>query len=161
MRAGLFAFLLLIISVASANADWQYSKWGMTVDQVLAASKGQLKKCSAVCDKQSTDGTEAQLYGPYSSGDFEFTAFALFDKKTRKLASIRLRLDNNDKAQELMGALRSKYGEPETKSRTQVLNLAVWRSAGDQISYILIGFDNNYTGTVSYQPRVTDSNKGL
>jgi len=34
---------LLIAAIAPAKADWAYTKWGMSLDQVVAASKGAVK----------------------------------------------------------------------------------------------------------------------
>lgn len=157
--AALIAGALLISAPAAAN--WQYTKWGMTVDQVAAASKGQMKRCSAVCDKQTTSTSTALLYGPYQSGNLPFTAFAFFDNTSKKLVSISLRLDDPSKGNELIGALRAKYGEPASESRTQVLYLMVWRPAGDQIDVTRIGFGGDFSYTLGYQPRATAANKGL
>lgn len=133
----------------------------MSPEQVLAASKGQLKRCSAVCDKQTTASATALLYGPYQSGDLPFTAFAYFDNKSKKLVQVTLRLDEPAKGPSLLGALRAKYGEPTSENRTQVLYLLVWRTAGDQIDVTRIGFGGDYSYTLGYHPRATSSNKGL
>lgn len=160
MRA-ILATTFLISLVPPAAADWQYTKWGMTADQVVAASKGQMKRCSAVCDKQTTANSTALLYGAYQSGDLPFTAFAFFDNQTKKLVHVTLRLDDPAKGNEMIGALRAKYGEPASESRTQVLYLMVWRPAGDQIDVTRIGFGGDYTYSLGYRPRATSSNKGL
>lgn len=89
IRASL-AIAGLLAASAPAAADWQYAKWGMTVDQLVAASKGQMKKCGAACTKQTTDSETALLYAPYTSGEFEFTAFAFFNNQTHKLTFVSL-----------------------------------------------------------------------
>jgi len=150
-----------LLMSAPAVADWQYTKWGMTADQVGAASKGQMKRCSAVCDKQTTATSTALLYGPYQSGTLPFTAFAFFDKQTKKLVQMSLRLDDSSKGNELIGGLRAKYGDPVSESKTQVLHLLVWRPAGDQIDLTRIGFGGDFSYTLGYHPRATSSNKGL
>lgn len=160
MRIAIAATVLLALTSPAAS-DWQYTKWGMTSDQVIAASKGQMKRCSAVCDKQRTASTTALLYGPYQSGDLPFTAFAFFDNQTKKLTSMSLRLDDPSRGPSLIGALRAKYGEPVSEDRTQVLAIMVWRPAGDQIDVTRIGFGGDYSYTLGYHPRVTGSNKGL
>ncbi|MCC6271672.1 MAG: hypothetical protein IT190_10375, partial [Microbacteriaceae bacterium] len=73
------------VGASSAFADWQYTKWGMTIDQVVAASKGKMLRCGTACDKQRTETDTALLYAPYQSGEFEFTAFAYFNNQTKKL----------------------------------------------------------------------------
>jgi hypothetical protein len=145
-----------------AYADWQYTRWGMTVEQVSAASKGQLRSCNAVCDKQVTNGEIARLYGPYRSGEFQFTAFAMFDKSTNKLAYMNLKLENSLQGNALIGALRTKYGEPANQTNTQLMTMLVWRDARDQIDIVTIGpgMPDALT-TLAYRPRLTGSNKGL
>ena len=127
----------------------------------MTASKGQLKRCSAVCDKQTTASTTALLYGPYQSGDLPFTTFAYFDNQSKKLSHISLRLDDPSKGPSMMGALRAKYGEPASENKTQILYIAVWRPAGDQIDVTRIGFGTDFSYVLGYHPRVTSSNKGL
>jgi hypothetical protein len=151
---------LLINTVA--YADWQYTRWGMTVEQVAAASKGQLRLCNAACDKQVTDGEIARLYGQYRSGEFAFTAFAMFNKTTGKLAYMNLKLDNSSQGNALIGALRAKYGEPATKTSSQLMSMFVWREARDQINIVSIGSGTaDGLTTLAYRPRLSDSNKGL
>jgi hypothetical protein len=62
----------------------------------------------------------------------------------------------------LVGALRTKYGEPSTQGRTQLAEFWVWRTNTDQISVVKIGA-GAVTADVSldYKPRTTSSNKGL
>jgi hypothetical protein len=152
----------LLIVATPAAADWQYAKWGMTADQLTAASKGQMKRCGAACEKQKTDAETALLYAPYTSGDLDFTAFAFFNNQTHKLSFVSLRLDDPSKSNQLVGALRAKYGEPVNKSNTQLMSLFVWRDARDQIDVTIIGPNTgNPLADLAYRPRLTDSNKGL
>ena len=159
---GIVALCAGLLTSSFAHADWQYTRWGMTVEQVSAASKGQLRACNAACDKQSTDSEIARLYGAYRSGEFQFTAFAMFNKTTGKLAYMNLKLENTSQANALIGALRTKYGEPATRNTSQIMNMFVWREALDQIDIVVIGpgMANPHT-TLAYRPRATDSNKGL
>jgi hypothetical protein len=149
--------------VSPAAADWQYSRWGMTVDQVATASKGQLRPCTpALCDKKWTDNEEARLTGDYRSGEFKFSAAAFFSKKAVKLEWVDLELKQADQGNALLGALRSKYGEPASRSVTQIMRIEVWRDGKDQVSFVGLGIGGNFSSvSVIYRPRVTESNKGL
>jgi hypothetical protein len=40
------AFLLVLLFAGSAHADWQFTRWGMTVDEVLAAGNKQVERSS-------------------------------------------------------------------------------------------------------------------
>jgi hypothetical protein len=152
---------LLAVVTSPASADWQYAKWGMTVDQLTAASKGQMKRCGAACDKQRTDTETALLYTPYQSGEFPFTAFAFFDNRSKQLAYMSLRLDDPAKGFQLLGSLKGKYGEPSSESKTSLSTLATWRGSGDQVSIFIIGGLADSHTTLTYRPRLTSSNKGL
>ncbi len=120
-----------------------------------------MKTCSAVCDKHWTKTETALLYAPYQSGEFPFTAFAFFDNQTKKLTFVSLRLDDPSKGNQLIGALKAKYGEPATSTRSRIMDIMVWRPAGDQIDITRIGFGDDQSYTLGYHPRLTDSNKGL
>jgi hypothetical protein len=114
----------IVLSAATAHADWQYTRWGMTPEETLAASKGKLKRCDPrACDVQATDTAAAQLFGPYQSGEFNFTAFAFFDKRTNKLAHVTLKLTTPEKGLDLIGTLRIRYGEPAMQSTSAVMTL--------------------------------------
>jgi len=156
------AVIVLLAATWPAAADWQYAKWGMTVDQLAAASKGQMKRCGAACDKQTTSTETALLYSPYQSGEFPFTAFAFFDNQSKKLAYMNLRLDDSSKGYALIAALKAKYGEPASGSKTTLSIHHVWRGGNDEISIFMIGsgMPESYT-TLTYRPRLTGSNKGL
>jgi hypothetical protein len=161
-RATIAAAALLTAATAPAGADWQYTKWGMTVNQVMTSSKGQMKNCGAVCEKQRSATETALLYAPYQSGDLPFTAFAFFDNQSKKLAFMSLRLDDPSKGFQLIGALKAKYGEPASSSRSSnLMDILVWRVGGDQIDVTRIGFGGDNSFTLAYRPRVTNSNKGL
>jgi hypothetical protein len=139
---------LVVMWAQPSRADWQYTKWGMTVEEAIAASKGSLQPCTKACDPiHLADG--ARLFGPYSSGDFHFTAYLLFHDG--RLSSVRLVLQGGNYLT-LAQAMRSKYGEPTVSNSVGDM----WRTATEQVNLIALGHP-----TVMYQPRVNASNKGL
>jgi hypothetical protein len=157
MRVSLASGLMLIGAIDPALSDWEYTKWGMTPEQVTAASNAILKPCvAAACQGQSTDSAQARLYGPYRSGDFAFTAFALFDRMNR-LTQIELLLNDGSKGSELIGALRARYGEPVSEHNSSFMAFWVWRPGADEVTVMTIG----QAVTLRYQPRTTESRKGL
>lgn len=114
----------LVLVNTQAHADWQYTRWGMTLEEALRASKGQLDQCNPVlCAKHSSEGEEAKLYGSYTSGDFTFSAVVLFNKKTERLEADSLVLTNAQRWPQLAGALRSKYGEPANRRKSAITEL--------------------------------------
>ena len=73
--------------------DWEYTKWGMTPQQVVSASKNLATEASDL--RPDSDGNVTKLVAPYQSGKFSFEAQFGFDA-TDRLASVTLVL--NDKA---------------------------------------------------------------
>src|SRR5580700_11462168 len=73
--------------------DWEYTKWGMTPQQVVGASKNLATEASDL--RPDSDGNVTKLIAPYQSGKFSFEAQFGFDA-TDRLASVTLVL--NDKS---------------------------------------------------------------
>lgn len=156
MSRFVLALACLALSLSAARAEWQFTRWGMTADEALTASKGQLKRCDPkACDGQKSANTSALLYGTYRSDDLQFTAFASFDNLTGKLHHITLKLNDPQRASELVGAMRSKYGEPASNTRTEIMDLSVWRVPTDQISVLIIGPSSPKLVSLTYQPPIS------
>jgi hypothetical protein len=71
----------------AAKADWEYTKWGMTPQQVLAASKNLAKDSTDL--SPDSDGNVTKLVAPFKGGKFAFQAEFGFDAAD-KLASVTL-----------------------------------------------------------------------
>src|SRR6201996_2047215 len=80
----------------AAKADWEYTKWGMTPEQVVSASKNLAKEGSDL--HPDSDGNVTKLVAPYRSGKFSFEAQFGFDAAD-KLSSVTLVL--NDKSTDM------------------------------------------------------------
>src|SRR4051812_41805801 len=76
---------------SAAKADWEYTKWGMTPQQVVSASKNVATPGTDL--QPDGDGNVSKLVAPYQSGKFSFRADFGFDA-TDKLASVTLVLDD-------------------------------------------------------------------
>jgi hypothetical protein len=91
---------LACCGASAAKADWQYTKWGMTPQQVVSASKNLAREGSDL--RPDSDGNVSKLVAPYQSGKFPFEAQFGFDAADR-LSSVTLVL--NDKSASMdMGA---------------------------------------------------------
>ncbi len=84
---------LVCCGASAAKADWEYTKWGMTPQQVLSASKIPARESSDL--HPDSDGNVTKLVAPYQSGKFSFEAQFGFDA-TDRLSSVTLVL--NDKS---------------------------------------------------------------
>ena len=75
------------------KADWEYTKWGMTTQQVVSASNNLATEGFDL--RPDSDGNVTKLVAPYQGGKFSFEAQFGFDV-TDRLASVTLVL--NDKS---------------------------------------------------------------
>lgn len=130
-RFSLIAALTILLAASGANADRQYTKWGMSQKDVLATSKGQV---SPITDQRLADykmtgdfrGGRVLLSGDYSAGNFVFHAFFGFNG-SGKLKYVLLRLKDYSACGDLRESVFSKYGRPNyvgngTKSQYVVAN---------------------------------------
>jgi hypothetical protein len=87
---------LACCSASAAKADWEYTKWGMTPQEVISASKNLAKAGSD--PHPDSDGNVTKLVAPFQSGKFSFEAQFGFDAADR-LSSVTLVL--NDKSTDM------------------------------------------------------------
>lgn len=151
---------------SSASAKWQYTEWGMTLDQVSKAAPGgtvPLSSAESLANSVADSNEKALSKATYESGQYRFTAIFSFDSRTGGLSSVKLNMANLEKALELRGSLAAKYREPDYQRETAVISVARWRDTTDEIEYFCIG--NQMLGvssvSVGYRPRVTSDNDGL
>ncbi|MFO1183940.1 MAG: hypothetical protein U1E56_04055 [Bauldia sp.] len=78
---------LACCAASAAEADWEYTKWGMSPQQVVAASKNLAKESTDL--SRDSDGNVTKLIAPYQGGKFSFEAQFAFDPSD-KLASVTL-----------------------------------------------------------------------
>ena len=90
------------ICSSAAKADWEYTKWGMTPQQVASASRNLTRKGSDL--HPDSDGNVTKLVAPYRSGKFSFEAQFGFDAADR-LSSVTLVLNDKSAGMDMdMGA---------------------------------------------------------
>lgn len=103
---------------SSAHADWQFTRWGMTVEEVAASAGGRTLRYSApqVKAKSTFKGSSCRLYIPdYTIGELSFEAKFCFNAE-EKLASIQLDT-RPDAFYALSRALASQFGSPVQEER--------------------------------------------
>jgi hypothetical protein len=93
---------LVCCGASAAKADWEYTKWGMTPQQVVSASRNLTRKSSDL--HPDSDGNVTKLVAPYQSGKFSFEAQFGFDA-TDRLSSVTLVLNDKSAGMDMdMGA---------------------------------------------------------
>ena len=132
----------------SAKADWQYTSWGMTPSQVMAASGGLAKPISD--PGKNGEGFKTLLMAPYEGNGLRFSANFRFLDTTGKLDTVTLELADQSKCPVLMHSLSSAYGPAQDRSRSSVTRTEKWwdRERGNVITYMeIVG-----TCEVQYRP---------
>ncbi len=111
--AGLGVILALFVG-STARADWQYTKWGMTPEEVVAASSEAARPATDEERQKAFIRTqparEPLAVGRYSGGVYDFKAVFYFEN--RALVEVRLTLAPYADPNGLWAALAGQYGEP-------------------------------------------------
>jgi hypothetical protein len=143
------------VCATPAFADWQYTRWGMSSDEVITASKGSLKRGDGQKSAQNSDTRQAT--GSYVTGDLEFDANLWFGPDGLRTVSLSLRDDK--KCQDIQRDLLGKYGTPVERSGGTVQRL-MWadREANNRVALVTTGL--GYC-QLSYEPLISGSSSGL
>lgn len=151
------AFWPCFVCISSASADWQYSMWGMTLDEVIAASDGKARRFTD--SGQDTDNEKVRAVAPYVAGDFVFDAIFSFNRKNDTLSEVKLLLKDGN-GHSLYAALVNRYGKPVSENKDSIVPNARWldRENNNNIVWLMIGED--YTA-VSYRALIGKSEKAL
>jgi hypothetical protein len=160
MKLRLLAAFMMFAGSSPAFADWQYTKWGMTPEQVVAASKSK----AAIGSGEPGDlirGSPLQVgaVGTYASGKWQFKAKFYFDNK--KLDFVQLNLLNGESGcGSLWADMKSVYGKPFSESEDAITHLAIWQdeAKNNRIALFEIG---RSSCSIDYKPLKDKDNAGL
>jgi hypothetical protein len=153
----LAGFGFFLWAAVPAHADWQYTKWGMSPEQVVAASHGSaMITTPSPKDTKSPERLAVMASGIYVIEKFEFLSSFYFEKKERKLERIQLTYDfakGRPPISELLQALQEKYG-PWSPDTVWIVGAENYSLKFDPVSGGLIAF-------LIYEPLHRDERKGL
>jgi hypothetical protein len=115
----------------TAQADWQYTKWGMTVEQALRASGDQLH-LPAIQEQRvrSAGDRQPELVGQHATTSFRFSVALFFGALPRSgLDLVVLRSEDRSRKQidAIIQSLRGLYGEPVESKVNQMAKIYRWR----------------------------------
>lgn len=126
----------------AGRADWAYTAWGMSLDEVVAASPVKLtpldEKVQAQSREYVSDGrSAAMLAGWHVEGAYTYLAFFYFDLETRKLVSVNLDLKTMTLADQLLREITERHGAPvESHEIMPGFFSRVWEDDGNRIVFI-------------------------
>ena len=161
LSISLIGITLLIAS--AAHADWQYTKWGMSPEEVVAASKGMVSRVTPehldrrrmetariveLAENKHTLASADMLLarvdttnppstmGKHDAGAFRFEAAMFFGESG--LERVRLVLKDDSQTTDLMNSLRSRYGDPEVVTSQEFGKHYEWIASADRFTLKLI-----------------------
>lgn len=142
-RAGFLLVLTLLLLSQPSHADWEFTKWGMSPEEVLAASNGTATRMAAEDKGPKYIGPPASgtplLKGMHKTWNFDFSVTYFFVDE--KLYGVRLKPELALESVPLQWELRSHYGEPNFEKNygeacRYIQREWLDRSAGNGIQFI-------------------------
>ena len=129
MKLSGLVLALACCGASAAKADWEYTKWGMTPEQVASAAKNLTKAGSDL--QPDSDGNVTKLVAPYRRDKFSFEAQFGFNPADRlssvtlvvkdKTAGMGMGMDmgpdmNMDQGSchDLLATVKTMYGRPQS-----------------------------------------------
>jgi hypothetical protein len=152
---GAIAACVTLSASLPAQANWQWTHWGMTPQQVVKASHGKAAQATDV-ERQGvrTASDVALLAMPYRSGTFTFAAYFLFDQEQHLSRVVLIHM--GDSAAEIAASLMAKYGKPSDADNSD-FGEYTWYTKSEQIFYQGVGPKEC---AVYYAPRTGGANAG-
>ncbi|HEY0833899.1 MAG TPA: hypothetical protein VGE72_08335 [Azospirillum sp.] len=157
------ALAMLVAPSGPALADWQYTRWGMTPDEVKAA-------CACTMDVLTPEEIQQYTYGKgrallkttYTSGEHRFTARFVFGKSDGLLSRVELLLNADSDVFSLKRDLLEKYGKPSEEKKTKFSEMYWWHTPSGRVYYFLAGsIKTGFSGHIEYYAPRTSSVGGL
>lgn len=107
----IFSTILPVLTVSPARAEWEYTRWGMTPQDVQKASRGAAVLVNPK-EQSTTKGKWTLLKSDWSVGRYPFKVFFNFSSGKPQLTEVLLVSTgyNQDLGQKLI----EKYGPPTT-----------------------------------------------
>jgi hypothetical protein len=137
LRIASFAFVLM---PTAALADWQYTKWGMSPEDVVAASNGKahlVPEAEAAKTLHSSEYVIPLAKGDHSANGEKFSVMFDFTRQAKRLQTVTLTATDPSRCYIYKRMLLNKYGAPIDTERGPTEGLK-WRDlpSGNAIDWI-------------------------
>ena len=133
-RLRLLFALAAIVAALPARADWEYTKWGMTPEQVVTASGGSAHLLPP--DKRkSVPPLESSVEGTFQDGPLALRTVFSFDSKRGRLVCVFYGVDDAEQSSAFTDSLLKRYGKPASRSSLPAIGMETvsWRTGTDEI----------------------------
>ncbi|NEX94209.1 hypothetical protein [Caulobacter sp. 17J65-9] len=136
----------------SAAADWEYTRWGMTAQEVVAASGGQVA-LDAGTSGDRTKGFTVGAVGRYEFEGYHFRSVFYFNDSGLALIKNEAELKGYDHCMDLIDHVQALYGAPEAKIDEQFMTARTWHDPKTMnfASVLAINSDNG-SCSLDFQP---------
>ena len=143
MNAKIFSMLTVVtltLAGSPALADWQYTHWGMTPEEVLAAAPNPIGRPDKADFYDESANLAHLLTSTYSVGDLSFQVQFIFHD-LESLAAVRLVPYMNNCTQ-LERILTDTYGAPERgdERRGDIRFLQWWDGQSENVVMYFVAF---------------------
>jgi hypothetical protein len=127
--------LVGLLYAPAAQADWQYTRWGMTPEQVVAASGGQVKLLPEP-ERPRLPPLVTAATGEFDDGPMRLRTVFSFNIERGGLACVSYGVTSSANNEMFKSTLLRRHGPPQSTSSLAFLgqeNLG-WRNATDEIN---------------------------
>jgi hypothetical protein len=166
------ALMAVLLTASAAQADWQFTKWGMSEAELTAISENIEPTTPAERSGMSNPYVGTALYrSGYTAMDVKFTAYYIFD--AGKLAAVSLKPVDLENWPKVNIALDQIYGPPvEDKSKRESGGTMFcstvdkkWRDEREKNIVTAFGLSCNRGGnnffSIKYMPILSAGRNGL
>jgi hypothetical protein len=109
MRLALLTIAVALLVPGRASADWQYTRWGMTPAEVVAASGGRATGVESEPDERVFE-LDYRAVAPYRAMNVEVEARFFFTQGSGRLAAVKLIPTDVGRCDALRGAVEAVHG---------------------------------------------------
>ena len=143
------ALLAASAFAAPAEAHWQWTRWGMSPEEVVAASRGAVQLGPPPSGK-TYENLTGRARGVYTEAGASFDAYFHFDAEVR-LARVALERTGGTDCAALHNRLLAELGRPAKSTRQSFATIDQWqdRARGNLVGYVLVG---QLPCTITYGP---------
>lgn len=137
---------MALLSAPAARADWQYTKWGMTPEQVVAASAGTVTLLPEKSRPRIPPLVTAAS-GAFKDGTLTLRTVFSFNIDRNGLACVMYGVASHDDDEALRALMLKRYGPPDSTSGIAFLGMTnlIWKTATDEINTTFAKDDPAFT----------------
>lgn len=145
IRITVLSIVTFLFSTNAMRADWQYTKWGMSPEEVQSATG-----VDPVENEEDANGgpSYTPFYVGYNGAGIPFLAYFVFSRASNGLIIVRLKASPNTDCASLSGKLKEIYGTPSSSVEVSNTYYRRWRDVKNKNS--ITYWENKGRCTIDY-----------